>query len=183
LLISGPKTITLLLHSPARQWQALARLLLFWKLLPFCQYIESAICAYFRLSPMLAPVTITNMIIGERIKTLRERKGLSQGDIEKRSALLRCYLSRVENGHTVPSIETLEKLALALEVPLYQLFYDSAEPPQLPNLPERKTADEIAWGGAPEEARFLNRMARLLARLSENDRSMLLHVAQRMVEP
>jgi transcriptional regulator with XRE-family HTH domain len=122
------------------------------------------------------------MVIGERLRALREQKGLSQGEIEKRTGLLRCYISRVENGHTVPSIETLEKLARALEVPLYQLFYDSAEPPELPNLPERKTADEIAWGSSPEEARFLNRMARLLERLNENDRRLLLHMAQRMAE-
>jgi transcriptional regulator with XRE-family HTH domain len=122
------------------------------------------------------------MVIGERLRALRETKSLSQGEIEKRTGLLRCYISRVENGHTVPSIETLEKLARALEVPLYQLFYDSEEPPQLPNLPERKTADEIAWGSSPEEARFLNRMARLLERLNENDRRLLLHMAQRMAE-
>jgi len=64
------------------------------------------------------------MIIGDRLRALREEKKLSQGDIEKRTGLLRCYISRVENGHTVPAIETLEKLARALECPLYQLFYD-----------------------------------------------------------
>jgi transcriptional regulator with XRE-family HTH domain len=80
------------------------------------------------------------------LRGLREEKKLSQGDIEKRTGLLRCYISRVENGHTVPAIETLEKMSRALEVPLYQLFYDGEEPPELPNLPKRKTADEIAWG-------------------------------------
>ncbi len=55
------------------------------------------------------------MIIGDRLRALREEKKLSQGDIEKRTGLLRCYISRVENGHTVPAIETLEKLARALE--------------------------------------------------------------------
>ena len=70
------------------------------------------------------------MIIGDRLRALREEKKLSQGDIEKRTGLLRCYISRVENGHTVPAIETLEKLARALECPLYQLFYDGEEPPQ-----------------------------------------------------
>jgi transcriptional regulator with XRE-family HTH domain len=63
------------------------------------------------------------MVIGDRLSELREQKKLSQGDIEKRTGLLRCYVSRVENGHTVPSIETLEKMARALEVPLYKLFY------------------------------------------------------------
>ena len=64
------------------------------------------------------------MIIGTRLKKLREDRNLSQGDIEKRTGLLRCYISRVENGHTVPSLETLERLAAALELPLYQLFYE-----------------------------------------------------------
>jgi transcriptional regulator with XRE-family HTH domain len=68
------------------------------------------------------------MIISDRLRELREAKNLSQGDIEKRTGLLRCYISRVENGHTVPAIETLEKLARALEVPLYQLFYDGDKP-------------------------------------------------------
>jgi ribosome-binding protein aMBF1 (putative translation factor) len=55
---------------------------------------------------------------GNRLKKLRESKTLSQGDIEKRTGLLRCYISRVENGHTVPAIETLEKMARASEVPI-----------------------------------------------------------------
>src|SRR5260370_27766909 len=80
------------------------------------------------------------MIIGDRLRALREEKKLSQGDIEKRTGLLRCYISRVENGHTVPAIETLEKMARALEVPLYQLFYEGQEPPELPNLLKRKTS-------------------------------------------
>ena len=94
------------------------------------------------------------MIIGDRLRALREEKKLSQGDIEKRTGLLRCYISRVENGHTVPAIETLEKMARALEVPLYQLFYDGEEPPELPNLPKRKTADEIAWGSYGQRSPF-----------------------------
>jgi transcriptional regulator with XRE-family HTH domain len=64
------------------------------------------------------------LIISDRLRALREEKQLSQGDIEKRTGLLRCYISRVENGHTVPAIETLEKMARALEVPMYRLFYD-----------------------------------------------------------
>jgi transcriptional regulator with XRE-family HTH domain len=122
------------------------------------------------------------MVIGERLRALRESKNLSQGEIEKRTGLLRCYISRVENGHTVPSIETLEKLARALEVPLYQLFYDGEEAPELPNLLGRKTADEVAWGSSPEEKRFLQRVAPLVGRLTENDRHLLLHMAERMAE-
>lgn len=120
------------------------------------------------------------MIIGDRLRLLRESKKLSQGDIEKRTGLLRCYISRVENGHTVPAIETLEKLARAMEIPLYQLFYDGEEPPELPNLPKRKTADDIAWGSTGKEARFLGRLRRALSRLDEGDRRLLLFVAQKL---
>jgi transcriptional regulator with XRE-family HTH domain len=66
------------------------------------------------------------LVIGDKLKALREQKKLSRGDIEKRTGLLRCYISRVENGHRVPSVETLEKMAHALEVPMYWLFTDDA---------------------------------------------------------
>jgi len=75
------------------------------------------------------------MIIGDRLRELRQEKKLSQGDIEKRTGLVRPYISRVENNHSVPNIETLEKWARALEVPMYELFYDGEEPPKLLNLP------------------------------------------------
>jgi transcriptional regulator with XRE-family HTH domain len=114
------------------------------------------------------------------LRALREEKKLSQGDIEKRTGLLRCYISRVENGHTVPAIETLEKLARALECPLYQLFYDGEEPPQLPNLPKRKSSDDIAWGSAGKEARYLNKLRRLLSKADDEDRKLLLYMAQKM---
>jgi len=120
------------------------------------------------------------MIIGDRLRALREEKKLSQGDIEKRSGLFRCYISRVENGHTVPAIETLEKLARALEVPMYQLFYDGEEPPKLPNLPKRKSSDEIAWGSSGKDARYLSKLRRLLAKSAEKDRKLLLNLAQKM---
>jgi transcriptional regulator with XRE-family HTH domain len=115
------------------------------------------------------------MIIGDRLRELREAKKLSQGDIEKRTGLLRCYVSRVENGHTVPAVETIEKFARALEVPTYQLFYDGEEPPKLPNLP-----DENARGGSGKDARYFRKLARLLSKSDERDRKLLLHVAQKM---
>src|SRR5271155_5110432 len=120
------------------------------------------------------------MVIGEKLKALRAQKNLSQGDIEKRTGLLRCYLSRVENGHTVPAIETLEKLARALESPLYRLFYDGEEPPSLPNLPKRKSSDDIAWGSAGKDARYLNKLRRLLSKTEEEDRKLILYMAQKM---
>lgn len=123
------------------------------------------------------------MLIADRLRALREQKNLSQGDIEKRTGLLRCYISRVENGHTVPAIETLEKFARALEVPLYQLFYDGEEPPKLPNLPKRKTGEDIAWGSSGKDARMLHQFRRLLGRANEKDLKILLFMAQKMARP
>jgi len=120
------------------------------------------------------------MIIGDRLRALREDKKLSQGDIEKRTGLLRCYISRVENGHTVPAIETLEKMARAFEVPLYQLFYDSEEPPQVPNLLKRKSPDENVWGSSGKDARYLSKLRRHLGKAAENDRKLVMHMAQKM---
>jgi transcriptional regulator with XRE-family HTH domain len=120
------------------------------------------------------------MIIGDRLREMREAKKLSQGDIEKRTGLLRCYISRVENGHTVPAIETLEKMARALEVPLYQLFYEGEEPPKLPDLLKRKSSGENAWGSSGKDARFLGKLRRLLGKASEADRKIILLMAQKM---
>ena len=122
------------------------------------------------------------MVIGDRLRALREEKNLSQGDIEKRTGLLRCYVSRVENGHTVPAIETLEKMARALEVPLYQLFYDGEEPPVLPNLLKRKSPDENAWGSSGKDGRFLSKLRRLLGKSSDGDRKLVMHMAQKMAQ-
>jgi transcriptional regulator with XRE-family HTH domain len=120
------------------------------------------------------------MIIGDRLREMREAKKLSQGDVEKRTGLLRCYISRVENGHTVPAVETLEKLARAFEVPLYQLFYDGDEPPKLPNLLKRKSSDKDGWGSSGKDARFLNKLRRLLGKANEQNRKLILHMAQKM---
>jgi transcriptional regulator with XRE-family HTH domain len=123
------------------------------------------------------------MLIGDRLRAIREEKKLSQGDIERRSGLLRCYLSRVENGHTVPSVETLEKMARALEVPLYQLFYDGEEPPPLLNLSKRKSANDIAWGSSGRDARVLRQFRRHLSRMDDGDKRLLLFMAQKMARP
>ena len=120
------------------------------------------------------------MIIGERLRSLREEKKFSQGDIEKKTGLLRCYISRVENGHTVPAIETLEKMARALEIPMYQLFYDGEEPPKLPNLLRRKTTDDILWGSSGKDAHVLAKFRRLFTHLEDGDRGLVLLMAQRM---
>ncbi len=121
------------------------------------------------------------MVISDRLRELREQKNLSQGDIEKRTGLLRCYISRVENGHTVPAIETLEKLARALEVPLYQLFYDGEEPPKLPNLLKRNSSADLVWGSSGKHAVYLHKLTKCLSKAEDGDRKLLLSLAQKMV--
>ena len=71
-------------------------------------------------------------------------------------------------------------MARALEVPLYQLFCDGEEPPELPNLLKRKSADDIVWGSSGQEARLLNKLHRLMGRIEEGDRRLLLYMAQKM---
>lgn len=116
------------------------------------------------------------MIIGEKLRELRETKKLSQGDIEKRTGLLRCYTSRVENGHTVPSVETLEKYASALEVPLYKLFYDGIEPLQKPI--KARSNRHARWSS--KDYRELRLIAKSLSRMDDRDRRLLIHLASRM---
>jgi transcriptional regulator with XRE-family HTH domain len=115
------------------------------------------------------------MVIGDRLKDLRESKNISQGEIERRTGLLRCYISRVENGHTVPAIETLEKMARALEVPLYQLFYDDETPTDMQPV---KVSE--GWGSTGRDARTLDKFRRLFRRTSAGNLKLLLSMAQKM---
>jgi len=114
------------------------------------------------------------MYIADRLRKLREYKNLSQGDIENRTGLLRCYVSRVENGHTVPSLETLEKFARALEVPLYQLFYENED---TPDTKLRLSVIEEDWASQGKGLRIFTKICRTLGRMSERDRKILLTVA------
>src|SRR5258708_39082348 len=121
------------------------------------------------------------MVISDRLRTIRERKDLSQGDIEERTGLKRCYVSRVENGHTIPSMETLEKMARALEIPMYQLFYDGEAPPEPPALPPDLSANSDEGGSSGEPAKFFHRLRQLLRRLSPDDRKLIMHMTFQIV--
>jgi len=118
------------------------------------------------------------MLIGQRLRDIREAKNLSQADIERATGLVRTYISRVENGHTVPSIETLEKWSRALRMPLYQVLYEGEEPPKPLKLPSK--VEEKLWGSSRREARELDRLRRYLAKMNESDRNVLLAVVGRM---
>ncbi len=118
------------------------------------------------------------MVLWERLRELRAAKDLSQGDIEKRTGLLRCYISRVENGHTVPALETLEKLARAMDVELYQLFYDGGDDPPT----TRSTGMPTGLRGSGKDARTLDRFRRLLSRMTEEDQELVISIAKIMSE-
>ena len=108
------------------------------------------------------------MKIGTTIRALRLQKGLSQGDIEKKTGLLRCYLSRVENGHTVPSLDTLSKIAISLDVPIAQFFADDSLGRQLNT--QQLSDDEL---------RFLTQIRRYSTNLNESDRKLLLAMVKK----
>lgn len=116
------------------------------------------------------------MIVGERLRVLREAKNLSQGDVQKRTGLMRCYISRVENGHTVPAVETLYKFARALEVPMYRLFYEDPDSPGTPDHPSFAKLDDQSVRGGRHATRFIH----LLAAMTERNRQLLLSIARRM---
>jgi transcriptional regulator with XRE-family HTH domain len=123
-----------------------------------------------------------SMIIGSRLRDLREEKGLSQGDVEKSTGLLRCYISRIENGHTIPSLETLERFADALDVPLYRMFYSGNGEAPTPDSVQRKSLDELAQepGEAGDDARFMLQFKNALAKLGEPDRDVVLTLAKKL---
>lgn len=111
------------------------------------------------------------MNIGDTIRSYRLQKGMSQGDIEKRTGLLRCYLSRVENGHTIPSLDTLAKIAGAMDIQLAQFFNDHAtETPNGKNLPQ--------W--SEDEVRFLTQFRRYSSNLNDSDRKLVLAMVKKL---
>jgi transcriptional regulator with XRE-family HTH domain len=122
------------------------------------------------------------MVIGQRLRALREQRGLSQGDIEKESGLLRCYISRVEHGHTIPSLDTLERFAAVLGVPLYQLFYNGEDAPATGHLSPRRSLEELAEETGPSggEARLLLKLKMLVGKMSDPDRSFLVDFARKL---
>ncbi len=111
---------------------------------------------------------LKTMKIGTTIRGYRLQKGLSQGDVEKRTGLLRCYLSRVENGHTVPSLDTLAKIAQALDLPLAQFFAEDSLGREINT--HKLTDDEL---------RFLTQIRRYSTNLNDSDRKLLLAMVKK----
>lgn len=112
-----------------------------------------------------------SMNIGTTIRGYRLQKGMSQGDIEKKTGLLRCYLSRVENGHTVPSLETLQKIARALDLQLSEFFAEEVVGKDMGGLNLNE-----------EEIRFLTQVQRYSSHLSDSDRRLLLAMVRKFAQ-
>jgi transcriptional regulator with XRE-family HTH domain len=121
------------------------------------------------------------MAIGDRLRSIRKQKNFSQGEMEKRTGLFRCYISRIENGHTVPAIETLEKIAHALEVPMYRLFCDAERPLDFPAITPSKTRKD-EWGSSKKDARLLYKLRSLLGQMDWHDRRLLLAFAHKVAQ-
>ena len=132
------------------------------------RYYSVYYAAYLR-EPRQA-LSILDMNIGETIRNYRLQKGMSQGDIEKRTGLLRCYLSRVENGHTIPSLDTLAKIAGAMELPLSQFFAESGHTNGNKGLPQL----------SDDEVRFLSQVRRYSTNLNDSDRKLVLAMVKKM---
>jgi len=121
-----------------------------------------------QILPLASPISSN---IGTTIRGYRLQKGMSQGDIEKRTGLLRCYLSRVENGHTIPSLETLQKIARALDLQLAQFFAEEQVGKEMSSL--HLSEDEI---------RFLTQVQRYSSHLSDSDRKLLLAMVRKFAQ-
>jgi transcriptional regulator with XRE-family HTH domain len=117
------------------------------------------------------------MEFGRKLRELREEKHLSQGDIEKKTGLLRSYTSRVETGMTVPSIETLEKYAYALGIPLYR-FFTNGEAVSAPKI--RATNGQSTWPVGAKQQRELRQFAKAFKRMDKRRQKLLLQLAQKM---
>ena len=118
------------------------------------------------------------MLIGQRLREIREAKKISQVEIADATGLVQPYVSRVENGHTIPGVETLEKWASALKIPLYQILYDGEEPPKPLKLSGNHHGE--LWGNSGRQMHDLKRLQQYLAKMNETERELLMSLAGRM---
>jgi len=119
--------------------------------------------------------------IGLRLRNLRCRRGLSQRELQQKAGLMRCYISRLENGHTVPTLEILERLASALELPLYWILHVAEDPAGSGPTLDSDTEGSVQERMSPD-ARFLRKLKSLWRRMTDYDREMLVLVAGRMAD-
>ena len=118
------------------------------------------------------------MLIGQKLREIREAKKMSQMEIAEATGLVQPYVSRVENGHTIPGVETLEKWASALKIPLYQILYHGEEPPKPLKLSGNHHRE--LWGNSGRDSHDLKRLRQFLSKMNEQERELLLSLAGRM---
>jgi transcriptional regulator with XRE-family HTH domain len=118
------------------------------------------------------------MLIGQKLREIREAKNMSQVEIAEATGLVQPYVSRVENGHTIPGVETLEKWASALQIPLYQILYEGEEPPKPLKLSGNHHGE--LWGNSGRQLHDLKRLRQYLAKMNEQERELLMSLAGRM---
>jgi len=63
------------------------------------------------------------MTLGETIAFYRKKKGLTQEQFAEKAGTANCYISRIENGHDIPSVPKLQDIATALEAPAWVLLH------------------------------------------------------------
>ena len=69
--------------------------------------------------------------LGARIRTIREERELTQGELADRAEITRAYISIIEQGVKTASLEVLSGIAEVLDVSLSELFLDAdREPPK-----------------------------------------------------
>jgi transcriptional regulator with XRE-family HTH domain len=122
----------------------------------------------------------TRMIVGDRLRALREEKKFSQRQIARRSGLKGSYISRAEHGHSIPSIRTLQKWARALGVPLHRVFYDENQDTDTGDFAMRTDKAKGSWSASGKDARAFKILAQLFSRMSDNQREVILHLARQM---
>src|SRR5215472_16517272 len=118
------------------------------------------------------------MLIGQKLREIREATKMSQMEIAEATGLVQPYVSRVENGHTIPGVETMEKWASALKIPLYQILYDGEGPPKPLKLSGNHNRE--LWGNSGHDSHDLKRLRQFLSKMNEQERELLLSLAGRM---
>jgi transcriptional regulator with XRE-family HTH domain len=118
------------------------------------------------------------MVIGDKLKKLREERNMTQGDVFEKTGLLRVYLSRLENGRTTPSVDTLEKLAAAYEIPMYQLFVEEGTRVEKPDIPGVKFGRPK--NPSKQQDKELRQFAKAWSRMNERQRMLLYQLAAKL---
>ncbi len=104
---------------------------------------------------------------GQRLRETRVKAGLSQSDLEEISGIPKARLSRYENGHVAPSIQTLERLSKALGVSEASLLGDQRAP--LEEFFNVLYARGIRLGTREQAARLGNAVADIIQSVPQAD--------------